>query len=224
MKKQLKCLRCGCQKLYSVRREKKRCSSCGYEWRSGRLPLHLTRKEWSKILHWFLRGLPAVAIAQETGLHRQRILRALMHVRAAMQKDIPEIFSGIVEVDETYIGGQCLPAVGTQAGKNKRKKERAKGTKRGRGTSKTPVFGILCRGGKVWAQVVPDVEAKTLLPLISRRVEVGSTVCSDTWKSYTGIAAKGYVHRLVKHHAGEYSDGKGNHINGLVPTCRDGGI
>ncbi len=63
------------------------------------------------------------------------------------------------------------------------------------GTSKTPVFGILCRGGKVWAQVVDDLEAKTLLPLISRWVELGSTVCSDTWKSYTGVAANGYVHR-----------------------------
>ena len=51
--------------------------------------------------------------------------------------------------------------------------------------------------------MVPGVEAKTLMPLISRRVEAGSIVCSDTWKSYTGVAAKGYVHRLVKHHAGE---------------------
>ena len=109
-------------------------------------------------------------------------------------------------VDETYIGGQW---------KNKRQSAKAGGSKRGRGTSKTPVFGILCWGGKVWAQVVPDVEAKTLMPLISRRVEVGSTIWSDTWPSYTGVAAKGYVHRLVKHHKGEYSDGKGNHINGL---------
>ena len=54
------------------------------------------------------------------------------------------------------------------------------------------------------------------MPLITRRVEAaGSVVCSDTWTSYTGVAAKGYVHRLVKHHKGEYSDGKGNHINGL---------
>ena len=67
----------------------------------------------------------------------------------------------------------------------------------------------------MWAQVVPDVEARTLLPLISRRVKAGSVVCSDTWKSYTGVAANGYVHRLVKHYRGQYSDGKGNHINGL---------
>ena len=68
---------------------------------------------------------------------------------------------------------------------------------------------------RYWTQVVDDLEAKTLLPLISRWVELGSTVCSDTWKSYTGVAANGYVHRMVKHNEGEYSDGKGNHINGL---------
>ena len=43
----------------------------------------------------------------------------------------------------------------------------------------------------------------------------GSVICSDTWKSYTGIAAKGYIHRLVEHGKGEYADTHGNHINGL---------
>jgi transposase-like protein len=99
--------------------------------------------------------------------------------------------------------------------KNKRKSIRDHGTKRGRGTKKQPVFGILCRNGQVWAEVVDDVEADTLQPLISRKVSTGSTVCSDTWKTYTGIAARGYVHRLINHGEKQYSDGKGNHINGL---------
>jgi transposase len=60
-----------------------------------------------------------------------------------------------------------------------------------RGTSKQPVFGILCRGGKVWAKIVRDVEAKTLMLLIKKRVKKGPLICSDTFKSYTGIAAKG---------------------------------
>jgi len=89
------------------------------------------------------------------------------------------------------------------------------GKKRGRGTKKQPVFGILCRNGQVWAEVVDDVEADTLQPLILRKVSTGSTVCSDTWKAYTGIAARGYVHRLVNHGEKQYSDGKGNHMNGL---------
>jgi len=36
-----------------------------------------------------------------------------------------------------------------------------------------------------------------------------------TWKAYTGIAARGYVHRLVNHGEKQYSNGKGNHIDGL---------
>ena len=206
MQRNLRCPRCGGKNLWTIRRGKVRCGACRYEWVPGRLPLHLTRLEWKKVLHWFLRGLPAQAIGQETGLERKRVIRALMYVRAAMQKDIPDVFSGTVEVDETYLGGQW---------KNKRLSERKKGTLRGRGTRKTPAFGILCRGGKVWAQIVPDVEAKTLLPLITKQVEPGSTVCSDAWKSYTGVVANGYIQRLVKHQEGEYSDGHGNHINGL---------
>jgi len=60
-----------------------------------------------------------------------------------------------------------------------------------------------------------DVEAETLLPLITRQISPGSTVCSDTWRTYTGIASRGFVHRLVNHGENRYSDGKGNHINGL---------
>ena len=146
------------------------------------------------------------SIVERTKFERRRVFRALTKIRIVLAKDVPEIFSGTVEVDETYVGGQW---------KNKRKSIRDHGTKRGRGTKKQPVFGILCRNGQVWAEVVDNVEAETLQPLISRKVSTGSTVCSDTWKAYTGIAARGYVHRLVNHGEKQYSDGKGNHINGL---------
>ena len=100
------------------------------------------------------------------------------------------------EVDETY--GRFLMA------------KRVQGTKRGRGTTKQAVFGILCRGGLVWAQVVP-VEAKTLLPLLHQRVQRGSIVCSDTFTSYTGVARG--ADRLVDH-SQAFSDRQGSHVNG----------
>ncbi len=59
---------------------------------SGRLPLHLNQKEWKEILHWFLRGLPAAVVAQETRLNRKLVLRALTHVRMEMQLDVPDVF------------------------------------------------------------------------------------------------------------------------------------
>ena len=206
MSRRLKCPRCHSATYWILRRGRRRCARCRYDWRPGRLPLRLTPQQWHALLGWFVRGLSAQAIALETRLERRRILRALLRVRRRMAAEIPPVFRGTVEVDETYVGG---------AWKNLRGPQRRERMSCGRGTSKTPVFGILCRGGLVWAQIVPDVQAQTLLPLIRRRVRRGSTVCSDTWKSYTGIAANGYVHRLVAHGSGQYSDRRGGHINGL---------
>jgi len=151
-------------------------------------------------------GQSSARVAQEFHLGRKRVLRPLTLVRKAMICDIPPVFEGTVEIDETYLGGSW---------RNKRKSVRAQGAKRGRGTSKQAVFGILCRNGQVWAKVVPNVEANTLLPLLRKRVATGATVCSDPFRSYIGVAAKGYVHRLVRHDQQNYSDCQGNHINGL---------
>lgn len=206
MAKAIKCPRCGADNSWIVRRGKKKCARCRYEWRPDRLPLRLKRTEWRKLLRWFLLGQSSARIVKETGLGREQILRALTLVRKVLAQDIPPVFEGTVEIDETYLGGKF---------RNKRKGDRERGSKRGRGTNKQAVFGILCRNGQVWAEVVPDVEANTLLPLLKKRVAEGAVVCSDTFRSYTGIVAKGYVHRLVRHEQQEYTDGHGNHINGL---------
>lgn len=199
------CTKCGYGFWYRIRRGYFRCKRCKRDFVPRRLPLRLSVQQWRSLLRSFVLEHPSSIIAQESGLERRRVLRALRLVRSAMQRDVPEQFSGTVEVDETYVGGKW---------KNKRKTTRDLGTKRGRGTSKQPVFGILCRRGIVWAEVVNEVDAATLLPLIKSRVKRGSIVCSDTWKAYTGVAAKGYVHRLVDHGKGEYVKGRA-HINGL---------
>jgi transposase len=170
------------------------------------LPLYLTRDQWKAIITWFLLEQSSQTITNRTGIERKHVLRALTWIRRLLARDVPDVFSGTVEVDETYVGGRW---------KNKRRSIRDQGTKRGRGTKKQPVFGILCRNGQVWAEIVDTVEAATLLPLISSKVKKGSIVCSDSWRAYTGIASKGFVHRMVNHTEREYSDGKGNHINGL---------
>jgi transposase-like protein len=83
--------------------------------------------------------------------------------------------------------------------KTQKKTIRDKGTRRGRGTKKQPVFGILCHSGTVRAKRVGEVEADTLQPRISPEVSTDPIVCSGTWKAYTGIASRGYIHRLFDH-------------------------
>lgn len=168
--------------------------------------------EWSNLIDLFLIGANSPVISEKLDKNIKTINKALRILRVVMTKDVPQIFSGTVEVDETYLGGQ-------KKNKNKRQLRKeieifGKESTYGLGTTKQPVFGILARNGQVWAELVPGVEAKDLIPLITRQVKTGAKVCSDTWRAYTGLAAKGYVHRTVEHREKEYVRGK-NHINGL---------
>lgn len=117
-------------------------------------------------------------------------------VREAMRlKTMTLELSGIVEVDETYVGGK------------------AKG-KRGRGAGgKTIVFGIAEREGDILAVPVPDASSKTLKGIIKAVVEPGSKIMSDEWTSYKGLS-QDYEHQVVNHKK-EYVSGKDIHVNSV---------
>ena len=82
-----------------------------------KLPLTFSRDEWKKIIPLFLMEQSSNSINEQTGFEKRRVLRALTKIRFVMMQYVPEIFSGTVEVDETYLGGQW---------KNKRKTIRDK--------------------------------------------------------------------------------------------------
>ena len=96
-----------------------------------------------------------------------------------------DMLKGIVEVDETYIGGK-------EDNKHASKKLNA-----GRGAiGKTPVFGIKQRNGKVVSMVVPDTTKERLQTIIGSMVVPGTTVNTDDSKSYNGLNIKGYTHTM----------------------------
>ncbi len=206
------CKKCSGKKFWQVRRGKLKCQNCLYEFRPKIGGINLSRYQWKALLKWFLRCQSVNVVCEETGLSKYKVLKALGLVRQGMARDIPEVFEGIVEVDETYLGGQKKNKRKSQLKKDK--ETYGKESKRGFGTTKQPVFGILARNGKVYAELVDDTEAKDLIPIITKKVKSGTRVCSDTWRAYTGLATKGYVHRTVEHQKKEYAKGK-NHINGL---------
>ena len=212
MYQRILCPRCHSRFLSHIRRGKRRCKGCGYEFTPWLIKgVRLKDNQIKKIIQWFLLERSGLWIAQRLKIGKNQVYQVLRILRRVMSQDVPSVFAGIVEVDETYLGGQK---------KNKNKKQLRKEiklygkSKKGRGTNKQAVFGILCRSGKVYAQLVEDVEAEDLVPIIRRKVKSGTRICSDTWRAYTGLVTKGYVHRVVVHKDKEYVKGR-NHINGL---------
>jgi len=207
------CINCGNKTFWKLGNGEYRCVACKKDFKPYPVKrLRLSRKEWRKLVKLFLLGVNSPILSTELKKNIATVNKALRILRLIMYKDVPrEIFTGTVEVDETYLGGQK---------KNKRKSQLKKEkaiygeSKKGFGTTKQPVFGILCRSGKVYAKLVDNTEAKELLPIITKKVKPGTRICSDTWRAYTGLATRGYVHRTVEHRKKEYAKGK-NHINGL---------
>lgn len=207
------CPNCGSsKKFYKICDGRLKCSWCKKMFSPKKRLIKISCKLLKQIIGEFVLEHSTNTILDRVNISKYKLLKILTLLRTEMTKDVPDIFSGTVEVDETYIGGKWI---NKRLIVKKKAKKQGKTSKRGRGTSKRPAFGILCRNGMVWAELVDGVEKKDLQPRIERRVKKGSTICSDTWRGYTGIASKGYVHRLVNHSKNEYSDVKGNHINGL---------
>lgn len=119
-----------------------------------------------------------------------------------MLKDkAPELLTGEVEIDESYYGGLA---------KNKHASKRGKNDTGRSLISKTPIFGILKRGGDVYATPVSNVDSKTLIPIMVDRVEEGATIYTDEHKPYRKLKGL-YNHAVVKH-------GNGQYVNGVVHT------
>jgi transposase-like protein len=139
----------------------------------------------------------AIGVTQKTAWFMDHRIRMSLH-SGSLEK-----LSGHIEVDETFIGGK---ARNMHAGK---RAQRITGTG---GKDKTPVIGILERGGKVRTSVVPNRRKKTLQNEVREHVEAGSALYTDFLLSYDGLEGD-YAHQVVDH-AVEYV--RGNvHTNGL---------
>jgi transposase-like protein len=114
------------------------------------------------------------------------------------------MLGGEVEVDETFIGGKA---------RNMHKERKRRVQKEGRNTGgKTAVMGMLQRGGKVIASVIPDRTKATMQPIVRGSVEPGTVIHSDEHADNWRMDDE-YTHNVVNHLA-QYVDGN-VHTNGM---------
>jgi len=153
-----------------------------------------------KILRCFCVDIPATKTAVLLGYNRKTIDRyfnifrehILEHQHRALMP-----FAGEVGLDESYFGAR-----------------RVRG-KRGRGAAgKTPVFGVLKRGGQVFLTVVGSCSKEELMPIIQGKILENATIYTDGWGAYDGLIVNGYDHYRVFHSRDEFARGK-CHVNGI---------
>jgi len=148
-------------------------------------------------------GISSYEVGRALGVTQKSAWFMLHRIRLALQDESFGMVSGEVEVDETFIGG----AARFMHKDKRRVRITESGTK-----DKTPVMGILERGGKVRANVIPNRRKRAVQGEIRNHVAAGSAVYSDALLSYQGLD-KDFVHQVIDH-AERYVDGQ-VHTNGL---------
>ncbi|MFA5300861.1 MAG: IS1595 family transposase [Lutibacter sp.] len=188
------------------------CQECGHH-------VHPTagtvfHKSTTPLVTWFYTiylmaqtrgGISSKQIQRETGVTYKTAWRMCKLIREKLDED-NDLFSGDVEIDDSYFGGK-------------------KPGKRGRGAEgKTPVLGMVERKGSVKAIAVPNVKTQTVKPHIENQISKKANVYSDEFRPYNSLSRMGYNHEMVLHGQGIYVIGNvhTNTIEGFWSLVKNG--
>src|SRR5262249_4477741 len=151
-------------------------------------------RKWLLIIHLMncsKKGVSSHQIARQVGVTQRTAWFAAMRVREAMkQEPLASMLQGVVEVDESYVGGKPRKGTGPHKG--------------GRRTKKAPVMVLVERDGSARVMPVENVTADSLKNEIAVNVAKTAIIMTDELPSYQGIREEPGQHRTVKHGAGEY--------------------
>jgi transposase-like protein len=188
-----------CEQQFSV--------TVGTIFEDSKIPLH----KWLLAIHLMCsskKGISAHQLMRNLEIGSYRTAWFMAHrIRWALgQEPIKSKLAGIVEIDETWIGGkQRPPSKPAERGKERRRNPRE---------NKAPVVAILERGGNVRSSSVDRVTSENIRPIVDEAVDKGAIIMTDSATPLKFLGKEGHTHHVVDHHAKEYV----RHEDGLTIT------
>jgi transposase-like protein len=187
------------------------CAACNFDFtvrtntifERSKVPLH----KWLYSMYLLMtarKGISSMQLAKEIGVTQKTAWFILGRLREACSApDNIDKLRGIIEIDETFVGGK------------EKNKHESKKLKAGRGAvGKTAVLGMRERGGRTRAMVVDSTDAGTVQNEIYGAVEAGSQLYTDEFGAYTDLDGLFFSHGTCNHSAGEWVNGSA-HTNGI---------
>jgi len=159
---------------------------------------HVDLQRWFLLISLMFsakKGLSALQAARDLEMRSATVWSMMHRIRKAMMDD-GKLLAGIVEMDETFVGGKPR--------KSNHKDPDDKGWPRGRGSDKQPVVGAVERGGRVKAKVVSkdEMSAADMQRFMAAMMDPAKTVLNtDEYSGYNGMNAK-VIHRTISHKHG----------------------
>ncbi|UTX49852.1 IS1595 family transposase [Chryseobacterium sp. MA9] len=198
-------------KVYKCKNNQYRCKNTGkyFNIKTG------TMFENSKVSlrKWFMaiwlvtshkKGISSIQLGKDIGVRQATAWFMLQRIRACFGIENNNELEGIVECDETFIGGK---------NKNRHKDKKVPHSQGRSFKDKVPVMGMLQRDGKMNAFVVPDTKRKSIQPFIYKYVKpTTQTIITDEWWAYNGLN-KHYDHRIIDHSKKEYVSLQDNNVH-----------
>jgi transposase-like protein len=201
----IRCPRCGNRHVYELKSRPwhwqcENCAADGYRFSiiAGTIFENTNKplRDWFKVAHLILtskKGMSARQLCRYMGFGSVKTGWYMAHrIRSALVEHMPEKLGGIVEIDETYIGGKGINKHGKRSGVG--------GGQKG----KVPIVGAISRRGNVVARVLGVASQFTLQEFVREAVSNKvSLLATDEHPAYRTL--EGFpTHKTVKHSAGEY--------------------
>ena len=207
------CPYCGCTHTYMTKEGRYICKDCAkhFSVTVGTIfeNTKLSLRKWFMAMYMVSstkKGVSSHQLARDLGVTQKTMWFMLHKIRGLYGQSDATVLDGEVEMDEMYLGGRET---------NKHESKRTEGTQ-GRSTkTKTPIFGMLQRDGKVVAMKVEDTKGATLMPIVGQFVKEGTVTYTDEAAMYNSLTKNGYDHLFVNHGKREYVRSSDIHTNGI---------